>query len=272
MSDRSPQTHPSPFRPGLLEGRTALVTGGGTGIGRASALALSVLGARVAVLGRRAEMLARTTALAQEHGGDVLGYACDVREPDQVDAVLEEVLAAHGRIDMLVNNAGGQFVAPAETISLNGFRAVTRLDLDAVFNLTVAVANRSMIPSGGGAVVTVTISPRRAMPGMVHAAAARAGVEGMTRTLAVEWGRHGIRLNCVAAGLVHTAAWEAYGLDPVEVGRSIPAGRLATPQEIADAIVFLVSPAASYVSGATLLVDGGLDNTTPAAAWVLPPA
>jgi citronellol/citronellal dehydrogenase len=272
MPDSQRQTHLSPFRPGLLDGRTALVTGGGTGIGRATALGLARVGARVAVLGRRAEMLAETAALAQEHGGDVLGYPCDLREPDQVDTVLEEVLAAHGRIDVLVNNAGGQFVAPAETISPNGFRAVTRLDLDAVFNLTVAVANRSMIPSGGGAVVTVTISPRRAMPGMAHSAAARAGVEGMTRTLAVEWGRYGIRLNCVAAGLVHTAAWDAYGLDPVQVGRSIPAGRLATPEEVADAIVFLASPAAGYVTGATLLVDGGLDNATPGASWLTQPS
>ncbi len=258
----------SPYRPDLLAGQNALVTGGGTGIGRATALELARLGARVAVLGRRAELLHETAALAQSSGGDVLAYPCDVREPDQVDAMLAEVLDAHGRVDVLVNNAGGQFVAPAESITLNGFRAVTRLDLDAVFALTTAVANRSMIGSGGGAVVSVTISPRRAMPGMAHSAAARAGVEGMTRTLAVEWARHGIRLNCVAAGIVHTQAWESYGLDVDVVSAAIPAGRLATPEEIARAIVFLASPAASYVTGATLLVDGGLDNVGPGASWV----
>jgi len=267
MPDTEHDKSPSPFRPGLLEGTSALVTGGGTGIGRATALQLARLGARVAVLGRRAEPLTQTVALAQAEGGDILGYPCDVREPDQVDAVLDQVLASHGRIDILVNNAGGQFVAPAETISTNGFRAVTRLDLDAVFALTTAVATRSMIPAGGGAVVTVTISPRRAMPGMAHSAAARAGVEGLTRTLAVEWGRYGIRLNCVAAGLVRTPAFEAYGLDEAQVVRSIPAGRLATAREVADAIVFLACPAAGYVTGATLLVDGGLDNTGPSASW-----
>jgi citronellol/citronellal dehydrogenase len=258
----------SPFRPGLLTGRQALVTGGGTGIGRATALELAALGARVAVVGRRAELLHETAALAQSTGGDVLAYPCDIREPEQVDAMLDAVLASHGSVDILVNNAGGQFVAPAERISLNGFRAVTRLDLDAVFALTTAVANRSMIDSGGGSVVSVTISPRRAMPGMAHSAAARAGVEGLTRTLAVEWARHGIRLNCVAAGIVHTTAWDGYGLDPAVVATSIPAGRLATPEEIARAIVFLASPAASYVTGATLLVDGGLDNVGPGASWV----
>src|SRR5271169_4131876 len=120
----------SPFRPGILDGTTAVVTGGGTGIGRATALELAGMGSRVAVVGRRAELLGETARLAQAAGGDVLAYPCDVRDAAQVERMLDEVLDAHGQVDVLVNNAGGQFVAPAETISLNGFRAVTRLDLD----------------------------------------------------------------------------------------------------------------------------------------------
>ena len=214
------------FRPGLLDGRTALVTGGGTGIGRATALELASLGARVAVTGRRAQLVEETAALAQRAGGDVLAYPCDVREPDQVDAML-----------------------------------------DAVFNLTTQVANRSMIPHGYGKVVSVVISPRRAMPGMAHSAAARAGVESMTRTMAVEWGRHGIRLNCVAPGIIHTEAWERYGLDPDLVASALPAGVLGTPEDVAHAIVFLSTPASDYITGDTVLVDGGLDNAGPTTGW-----
>jgi len=255
------------FREGLFQGRTALVTGGGTGIGRATALRLARLGARVFVVGRRGEHLEETAAQAQEHGGDVLAYPCDVREPDQVDAMLDAVLEAHDRVDILVNNAGGQFVSPAEDISYNGMRAVTRLNYEATWYVTNRVATRSMIPNGDGVVVSVTMAPRRAMPGMSHSSAARAAVESMTRTLAVEWGRHGVRLACVAPGIVHTEAWERYGLPPEQVASAIPLRRLATADEIAAVIVFLASPAGAYVTGDTLLVDGGLDQSGPGSAW-----
>lgn len=254
------------FAPGLLDGRIAVVTGGGSGIGRATALELASLGCQVAVLGRRAETLDETVARA-EGAGRVSPYPVDVREPEQVDAVLDRIGADLGAVDTLVNNAGGQFVSPAEGISLNGFRAVTRLNLDAVWNLTTSAANRWMVTAGYGKVVSVVISPRRAMPGMAHSAAARAGVENMTRTMAVEWGRYGIRLNCVAPGIIHTEAWEQYGLTPESVASVLPAGRLGTPEDVAHAITYLVSPAGDYVTGATLLVDGGLDNTGPGAAW-----
>ena len=258
---------PSLFARGSFAGRTALVTGGGTGIGRATALELAGLGAQVAVVGRRAELLDETAALARDMGADIRAYPCDLREAEHVDAMLDAVLAELGSVQTLVNNAGGQFMAPAQDISAGGFRAVGRLNLDAVFGLTVAVANRSMIPARYGKVISVVISPRRAMPGMAHSAAARAGVENLTRTLAVEWGRFGIRLNCVAPGIVHTDAWERYGLDPVEVARVIPLQSLATPADIAHTIVFLASPMADYITGDTVLVDGGLDNVGPGVAW-----
>ncbi|HYO20271.1 MAG TPA: SDR family oxidoreductase [Dermatophilaceae bacterium] len=254
------------FAPGLLDGRIAVVTGGGSGIGRATALELASLGCQVAVLGRRAETLDETVARA-EGAGRVSSYPVDVREPEQVETVLDRIGADLGAVDTLVNNAGGQFVSPAEGISLNGFRAVTRLNLDAVWNLTTSVANRWMVAAGYGKVVSVVISPRRAMPGMAHSAAARAGVENMTRTMAVEWGRYGIRLNCVAPGIIHTEAWERYGLAPEAVAAAIPAGTLGTAEDVAHAITYLVSSAGDYVTGATLLVDGGLDNTGPGAAW-----
>ena len=192
--------------PGSLTGRTALVTGGGSGIGRATALLLASMGARVAVVGRRPEALEATADMAAIAGGvhAVSAYTCDVREPELVDAMLDSVLADFERIDILVNNAGGQFVSPAESLNHKGFRAVTRLNLDATWYLTARVAERSMLPNGYGKVVSITMSPHRGMPGMSHSSAARAGVESLMRTFAVEWGRHGIRTLALAPGIVHT--------------------------------------------------------------------
>ncbi len=255
------------IKPDCLADRVALVTGGGSGIGRATALALAGLGARVVVLGRRAEPLAETCA---EAGSDSAGapritaVPCDLREFGDVDGALDRVMAEHGRIDLLVNNAGGQFRAPAEDLSANGFRAVTRLKLEAPWYLTTQVAARSMIPQRSGKVVSITMTPRRGMPGMAHSSAARAGVESLTRTLAMEWARYGIRLNAVAPGIVHTQAWERYGLDPDQVGKVVPLGRLQRPAEVAALIAFLMSPAGDYITGTTLVADGGIDLAGPA--------
>ncbi len=248
------------------------MTGGGTGIGRATALLFASLGAHVAVAGRHQETLAGTASLAAASGAAqaVVPVVCDVREPDQVDGMLDTVLATVGRVDILVNNAGGQFVAAAETLSYKGFRAVTRLNLDATWYVTTQVAARSMIPAGYGKVLSVTMSPRRGMPGMAHSSAARAAVESLTRTLAVEWGHHGVRVVAVAPGMVHTEAWERYGLDPAQVATVVPAGRLESADEVAAVLAFLASPAGDYVTGTTIVVDGGLDVSGPASVLGTP--
>jgi citronellol/citronellal dehydrogenase len=238
--------------------RVAIVTGGGTGIGRAAALGLHRDGHRVVVAGRRPEPLEGTRALI---GEDCLVHAGDIREPEVAEALVERALDAFGRIDCLVNNAGGQFTAAAEDITPNGWRAVRRLNLDAPWFLTQLVAKRWMIPNGGGRVISVVLCPRRGIAGMAHSSAARAGMGALTRTLAMEWGRYGIGLVCVAPGWVDTEGVRGYGEDMDEVAARIPLGRIGTAEEVGDVIAFLASPAAAYITGTTIVVDGGLENT-----------
>ena len=250
----------SVLRDGSLAGRSALVTGGGTGIGRATAELLAELGARVAVAGRRAELLEETAGAIRAGGGDCLPLAGDVREPEAARGLVDKVMAAFGSLDILVNNAGGQFVAPAEEISLNGFRAVMRLNLDAVWELTRLAAVESMLPNGYGKVISVVLSPRRGIPGMFHSSAARAAVESMTRTLATEWGGRGVRLTCVAPGTIDTEGWRGYGETVEDVAATIPLRRLGTVGEVARMIAFLATPAGDFVTGTTVVIDGGVDN------------
>jgi citronellol/citronellal dehydrogenase len=238
----------------------ALVTGGGTGIGRATALELARTGARVAICGRRPEPLEAVAAELDVLGAEALAVPCDVREPDDRESLVERTLERFGRIDVLVNNAGGQFVAPAEEISDNGWRAVHRLAVDASFALTRLVASRTMIPNRRGVVVFIAFSPRRGIPGMAHASAARAALENLAGGLSSEWSRYGIRAVCVAPGTILTEGLEGYGEEQIaEWARAVPLGRLGTPEDIASVIAFLVSPAAGYVTGTTVVVDGGSD-------------
>ena len=240
-------------------GAVALVTGGGTGIGRATALELGRTGASVVICGRREEPLERTRAKLEGMGVDCLARPTDIREPEQSDALVEEALAAFGRIDILVNNAGGQFTAPAEEITLKGWRAVHRLTVDATWQLTRAVALRSMIPNRAGVILFNAFSPRRGIAGYAHAASARAALENLAGSLAAEWGRHGIRVIALALGNIHTEGLEGYGDDIEAMARDVPLGRLGTPEEVAAVTAFLASPAGGYVSGTTVTIDGGLD-------------
>jgi citronellol/citronellal dehydrogenase len=247
----------SPLASDANAGKVALVTGGGTGIGRATAMELARTGAKVVVCGRRPEPL---EAVRAELGDDCLAVPTDVREPDQVAALVDQALERFGRIDILVNNAGGQFLAPAEEISLKGWRAVHRLAVDAVWDLTRLVAERSMIPNRDGVVVFIGFSPRRGMADMAHAAAARAAIENLAGSLALEWSKHGIRAVCVALGNIATEGLDGYGAERVaEWEREVPLGRLGTPEEAAALIAFLASPGGAYVTGTTVVMDGGLD-------------
>jgi citronellol/citronellal dehydrogenase len=247
----------SPLAPNANESKVALVTGGGTGIGRAVARELVRTGARVAICGRREEPLAE---VQEELGDACLAIQTDVREPAEVETLVQRTLDRFERIDVLVNNAGGQFLAPAEEISLKGWRAVHRLAVDAVWDLTRTVAMRSMIPNQGGVVVFIGFSPRRGMADFAHAAAARAAVENLAGSLALEWSEHGIRTACVALGNIATESLDGYGPDRVaEWEREVPLGRLGRPEEAAALIAFLVSPGGGYVTGTTVVMDGGLD-------------
>jgi citronellol/citronellal dehydrogenase len=250
----------SPLRPDANAGRVALVTGGGTGIGRATALALAHTGADVVICGRRAEPLTSTAREIERSGASCLAVPADIREPDQVDRLVDAALERFGVIEVLVNNAGGQFEAPADTISDKGWRAVGRLTLDATWSVTRTVATRSMIPRRSGLIVFLGFSPLRGIPGFAHACAARAAVGNLASGLALEWSRHQIRAVCVAAGTIATDALAGYGEDAVERWRrSVPLGRLGSPHEVASLIAFLATAAGAYITGTTIVIDGGGD-------------
>jgi NAD(P)-dependent dehydrogenase (short-subunit alcohol dehydrogenase family) len=253
------------FQPGLLDGQVAIVSGGGSGLGRASALELAALGARVVVCGRREEPLEETAARAD--GGRVEARSCDIREEDQVEALVDGVLERHGRIDLLVNNAGGQYMSPAEDITPKGFRTVMRLNVEGTWLMSHAVATKAMMggPSGeprGGKILNVTLSPHHGLPGMAHSSAARAAVENLTRVLSIEWARFGIRLTALAAGHFGTETLRTkYPKQVVEgVAGTVPLGRLGTEEEFAWLVAYLATPAGDYFSGAVLTLDGARDN------------
>jgi NAD(P)-dependent dehydrogenase (short-subunit alcohol dehydrogenase family) len=249
------------FLPGILQGRVAIVTGGGTGIGRAIAIELAEFGADVVVASRDPQHLEPTAAEIRALGRQALAIQTDIRIPAQVEALAEQTVAQLGKIDIHINNAGGQYPAPAEELSAEGWRGVIDLNLSGTFYCSQAMA-RQMMRTDGGAIVNIVANfGLRAAPGLAHSAAARAGVINLTRTLALEWAKHNIRVNAVAPGVVMTEGAMAEMLispDTIEnIERAIPLKRLGTPEDIAHVVTFLVSDAAAYITGETIAVDGG---------------
>ena len=246
------------FRRDLFADQVAIVTGGGSGIGLAAAAEFARLGASVAICGRSEEKLARAKdALGELGAGEVIAEVCDIRKPEAVEAFVGAVMAARGRIDVLVNNAGGQFPSPAQMISPKGWSAVVRNNLDGTFHMTREVANQAMIPAKRGRVVNIIANIYRGFPGMAHTGAARAGVENLTMSLAVEWAQFGILVNAIAPGIILSSGTGQYPPQLVDLAISkCPQKRAGTVEEVAAAIVFLASPAAQFISGATLRVDG----------------
>jgi citronellol/citronellal dehydrogenase len=234
------------------------VTGGGTGIGRAIALELASVGADVALLGRRAEPLEKVRAEIEALGRRAVALPADVREVEQVASAVAHTKDALGPIDVLVNNAGGHFVAPAEQLKTSGWNAVVNTNLNGTFNVTREVATQHMIPSGGGAIVNIVIDMWLGTPGAAHAGAARAAVENLTKSLASEWARHRIRVNAVAPGTVDTGGLAQY---PQEVKSDleavIPLARFGRPEEIAWTVAYLVGESGAWITGETVAIDGG---------------
>lgn len=248
------------FRPGLFEGQTILITGGGTGLGRCTAHELASLGAQVAIVGRREDVLAETAEEIRSDGGRCDFETMDVRDDDSVSEAVAKLVERLGPIRGLYNNAGGQFAAPAEKISASAFRKVVDLNLNGTFQVTRAVFEASM-KEHGGSVVNMLADIRSGYVGMAHSAAARAGIENLSITLALEWSRYDIRMNCVAPGTILSSGMRTYPPPIQEAGvkgaRVVPAARLGTESEVAAVVTFLLSPASTFVTGQTIAIDGG---------------
>lgn len=249
----------SVFRSGLFAGQTVMVTGGGSGIGRCTAHELASLGAHVVLVGRNAEKLERTQAEIAEDGGQASHQVCDIRQEAAVQAMVARVVHERGRIDGLVNNAGGQYITPLEKISAKGWQAVIDTNLTGGF-LVARECHLQSMQAHGGSIVNIVADMWGSMPGMGHSGAARMGMVGLTETAALEWARCGVRVNAVAPGYIASSGMDHY---PPEAGpmlremrETVPAGRFGNEAETSAAIVFLLSPAASFISGSVLRVDG----------------
>lgn len=256
-------SYASIFRPDLFAGQVVIITGGGSGIGRCVAHELASLGAHVVIMGRKREKLDGVVAEIQAEGGQVSAQLCDIRDEANVATAIAAVLAENGRIDGLVNNAGGQFFSPMKDISTKGFDAVVRNNLTGGFNMMREVYNRWM-SEHGGAIVNMVVDMWMGLPNFAHSGAARAGMHSLTQSAACEWAASGVRVNSLAAGMIMSSGFDNYDGDAVnfirDAASNIPMQRVGTVSEVSAAIVFLLSPGAAFITGTALRVDGGGPN------------
>jgi citronellol/citronellal dehydrogenase len=258
-ASKQAEAYQSLFRADAFAGQVIMVTGGGSGIGRCTAHELGALGAQVVITGRTQEKLDHVVAEITADGGQAVGLSCDIRDEAQVKATIAAVIAQFGRLDGLVNNAGGQFPAPLETISANGFDAVVRNNLNGTF-LMMREAYTQWMAAHGGSMVNMTADMWGGMPGMGHSGAARSGVDNLTKTAAVEWAKSGVRVNAVSPGWIMSSGMDTYkgamrAMIPL-LASHVPLKRMGTESEVSSAICYLLSPAAAFVSGVTLRIDG----------------
>jgi len=248
------------FADGALEGRVALVSGGGTNLGKAAAAELARCGASVVIAGRREDVLA---AAAVEIGERCSWVAGDIRQRDGAQQLVAAVLERHGRLDFLLNNAGGQYFVPAEGITTKGWRAVQRLNVGGTLAMCEAAYELAMQPAGAGTIVNVTVSPHQGFPAMAHTGAARAAVESFTRELAAKWAPDGVAMSAIALGRLATESLRKY---PAELWQraaaSVPLQRLGEVEEYGWLVAMLASPLGAAFSGSVVTLDGALDNWT----------
>lgn len=247
------------YKEDLLKDKVALVTGGRSGIGYAIAEQFLQVGAKVFICSRKEEPLKEAAQKLQKIGSCAY-KACDIREVEQITALAQAIKEEYGRLDILVNNAGGQFPSPAEKISPNGWTAVINNNLNGTFFVTQEMTKEFFIPQKGGVILNIIATIYRGFPGMVHTGAARAGVDNMTKSLALEWSEHNIRVNSIAPGTIESSGLETYPKpvqEAIELSKNdIPLGYFGTSEDIANVACFYASPLSKYVSGTTLYVDG----------------
>jgi len=254
------------YREGLFSSLLVVITGGGSGIGRCMAHELTALGAKVVITGREQRKLDRVAKEIREDGGEVDTLAFDIREEVAVQESVATIIERHGPIDGLINNAGGQFSALLEDISAKGWETVIRTNLTGGFLMSREVMRQSM-RANGGSIVSIVADNWSSMPYLGHTAAARAGMVNLTQTASIEWAHYGIRINAVAPGIIASSGLDEY--DPAAQERirkrrkTVPLKRFGTEEEVSAAVLFLLSPAAAFITGTTLRVDGGTPNTHP---------